>query len=389
MEHPMAIESPLGAKSLQAAEERLRLLMENINDHAILMLDKQGHLVDWNLGAERILGYQEEEIVGKNFSIFFTPEDTARGIPQMELQVAETRGKAVDERWHLRKDGSLFWASGVVEPLRNEDGTLRGFAKILRDFTRRKLAEDELAQSNKDLEDFAYIVSHDLQSPLNKINSFLELLKRDLGPSISNKSHEYMDRIQNSAQRMRDLISSLLQYSKVTLNEKTFEPVDMNHVVDETLSELEVPIKKSKAKITRDDLPTVYARPLQMHQILLNLIDNAIKYRGKEQLSILIKARREGDYWVFSVQDNGVGIEPGYLERIFNLFQRGQDQDQPGTGIGLTICEKIIERHGGRIWVESELGKGSTFYFTLRADRRLAVRPDGDIPSSLTFERDG
>jgi len=237
------------------------------------------------------------------------------------------------------------------------------------DITGQKEAEEELsrradalARSNRDLDDFAHIVSHDLQSPLNKIISFGDLLKMNLGSP--EKALDYLNRIQNGAVKMNEIITSLLSFSRAT-STRTMERVDMATLLEEVLSDFEGQINETGAKVTHDDLPTLIANKAQISQLMTNLIGNAIKYCRKEAPLIHISAKREGHMWVCSVHDNGIGIDKKNAKRVFDLFQRIITEGKPGTGIGLTICKKIVEYHGGQIWVESELNKGSTFYFTL------------------------
>lgn len=233
-------------------------------------------------------------------------------------------------------------------------------------FTNEKLTNvnDELRCTNKDLEDFTHIVSHDLQSPLNKIISFGDLLKMNL--ESPEKALNYLNRIQMGARKMSGLINSILTFSKATTS-KEMAPVDMGAIVKEVLSELVSELKEADARVTVENLPTFKANPVQINQLMTNLIGNAIKYCGEEAPLIHISSKKEGGMWVFSVRDNGIGIDPENCERIFHLFQRieSESKDKPGTGIGLTICKKIVENNGGKIWVESELNKGSTFHFTL------------------------
>lgn len=237
------------------------------------------------------------------------------------------------------------------------------------DITDQKRAEEdlaikaeELARSNKDLEDFAHIVSHDLQSPLKKIISFGDLLEINIGSP--DKALEYLGRMRKGAAKMSELISSLLSFSRATASKKT-GLVDMAALLKEVLSDLESQINEAGAKVTSENLPALNANKTQIGQLMTNLIGNAIKYCGKEAPLIHVSAKREGQMWVCSVRDNGIGIDKKNAKRIFDLFQRIITEGKTGTGIGLTICKKIVEYHGGQIWVESELNKGSTFYFTL------------------------
>ena len=242
----------------------------------------------------------------------------------------------------------------------------------MEDVTESKRAAEELARkaqdlsrSNRDLEDFAHIVSHDLQTPLKKIIAFGDLLKMEIHPALSEKGAESLDRIQNNAQKMGHLIEGLLNFSKISSSSPKLEPVDMSAVARETLADFEGAIKEKGAKVTVAELPTIQAIPVQMIQLITNLVDNAIKYGGNGTPVIELTAEREGSLWYFAVRDNGVGIDPKDAGRIFDLFQRGRTEGAPGNGIGLTLCRRIVENHGGRLWVESEPGKGSTFRFTL------------------------
>jgi len=242
----------------------------------------------------------------------------------------------------------------------------------IEDVTEIKQAANQLAKkaealsmSNRNLTDFAHVVSHDLQSPLNKIISFGDLLKMEIKSALNEKGTDYLDHIQNGAHKMGHLIKSLLDYSKVTTSNLELELVDMGVVAKEVLGDLDVEIKEAGVKVTVLKLPTVHASPIQMNQLITNLVGNAIKYCRNGAPVIDIAAKKEGNLWVFSVRDNGIGIDPKDSLRIFDLFQRVVTEGKPGTGIGLTICKKIVENYGGRIWVESEPGKGSTFFFTL------------------------
>ncbi len=223
---------------------------------------------------------------------------------------------------------------------------------------------DTLAKSNKDLEDFAHMVSHDLQSPLRKIISFGDLVATNFQSNATN-ALEHLGRMQNSALKMSRLIADLLEYSKATRTSEGFGPVEMRDVVRETLEDLGVQSQGVRLNISTTELPTINARKVHMIQLMTNLIGNAIKYCWKEQATINISARRDGGFWVFRIKDNGIGFDPKQAKQIFNIFHRDHTAGKPGSGIGLAICKKIIEKEGGKIWANSYLGKGSTFYFTL------------------------
>jgi signal transduction histidine kinase len=225
---------------------------------------------------------------------------------------------------------------------------------------------EELARSNKDLEQFAYVASHDLQEPLRAVSGFVELLRRNLEKTLDEKTNEYMNFTIDGAKRMQSLISGLLEYSRVGTQGKKPLKVNSKEAFDEALAHLQAGIQESGAKITADDLPTVYFDDLQLARLFQNLISNAIKFRSDQAPQIHVSAVHQDGGWRFAVRDNGIGIEPQYAERIFMIFQRLHTRKTyPGTGIGLSICKKIVERHGGKIWVESTQEHGSTFYFTV------------------------
>ncbi|MGB9202106.1 sensor histidine kinase, partial [Methanobacterium sp.] len=257
---------------------------------------------------------------------------------------------------------------------RDNSNNVIGVFASARDITERKEAEkvlklrlDELARSNAELEQFAYISSHDLQEPLRMIASYLQLLERRYKGELDAKADKYIKFSVDGATRMQNLIDDLLDFSRVTTQANELKPTDLESVYTDVLSNLEVLISENDAIIKHETLPIIIADKTQISQVFQNLINNAIKFRSKDQPKINITVKEEDNQWLFAVQDNGIGIDPKHSDRIFEVFKRlHKRRDYPGTGIGLAICRKIIERHGGRIWVESELGKGSIFYFTLQ-----------------------
>lgn len=237
-----------------------------------------------------------------------------------------------------------------------------------RQFTEIELAKraEELANSNAELKQFAYVASHDLKEPLRMISSYLQLLKRRYKDSLDPKALEYIDTTVEGAGRMHNLIDDILDLSRVGTHSFEFQPVSCQEIIEQVISNLEVMITESGVKIQYGPLPQVVADFSQLSRLFQNLMVNAIKFRSKAEPKIWVEAEKIGDCWRFAIRDNGIGIEPTYLERIFMIFQRLHTRSEyPGTGIGLTICKKIVERHGGTIWAESEPGKGSVFYFSL------------------------
>jgi light-regulated signal transduction histidine kinase (bacteriophytochrome) len=287
-----------------------------------------------------------------------------------------TRGERVEhyETIRVAKDGRPINVSLTVSPLIDRQGAVVGASTIVHDITQRKQAEtalrrtaQDLARSNQDLEQFAYVASHDLLEPLRMVTGYLQLIERRYKDKLDNDAREFINFAVDGAIRMNRLITDLLDYSRIHTRGKQPEPVAMESVLARALDYLQSAIRDSDAVITHDPLPTVQGDASQLVQLMQNLIGNAIKFRAPERgARVCIGAQKNDDEWVFSVKDEGIGIEPQYMEKIFLIFQRLHSrQEYPGTGIGLAICKKIVERHGGRIWVQSEVGQGSTFFFTI------------------------
>jgi light-regulated signal transduction histidine kinase (bacteriophytochrome) len=244
---------------------------------------------------------------------------------------------------------------------------------IVHDVTERKRIErefakrtNELARSNSELQQFAYVASHDLQEPLRMVISYLTLLEKRYRDQLDPDAREFIHYAVDGGKRMKYLIDDLLAFSRVDTGGKEFVPVDMNALVAKTIHLLKIPIEEGDAKVVADPLPTIEADESQMVQVMQNLVANAIKFHGASPPEVRISATVGAGEWIFAVQDNGIGLNLQYSDKIFQMFQRLHNRDQyPGTGVGLAIVKKIVERHGGRIWVESELGKGATFFFSI------------------------
>ena len=362
--------------ALRESEERFRLMASGVKDYANVMLDPEGLIVSWNEGAERINGYRAEEIIGQHFSRFYCGEDIANGIPGFELAQAKKNGRYEGEGWRVRKDGSRFLARSLITALRDEHGRLRGFGKIMRDVTERLKSEEhltkmmeELKRSNDDLEQFAYVASHDLQEPLRMVACYTQLLAQRYKGRLDADADEFIAFAVDGCNRMQGLIQDLLSYSRAGANVQALRETSCREALEKALSNLKATIAESGAIVTHNSLPVLVTDETQLVQVFQNLVGNAIKYRGAESPRVHVSATRgDSNEWIFSVRDNGLGIEPQYFDRIFILFQRLHGPKEfEGTGIGLAMCKKIVVRLGGRIWVESQAMQGSTFYFTLPA----------------------
>ncbi len=366
----------LVVEKLRESEEKYRSLIDGVQDYAIFTLDPGGKVISWNAGAERIKGYKAEEIIGQDFSRFYLQTDIDEGKPEKELHLAATSGRSELEHWRVRKDGSRFWANVVLTAARDSSGLLVGFSEISQDISERKKSEEhliekvaELKRSNDDLEKFASVASHDLQEPLRMVASFTQLLAKRYKGQLDSDADEFIGYAVDGSNRMQSLIKDLLTYSRAGSNGKILREVSSADALKTALTGLRATIVESGAEVTQEGLPALTTDDGQLALVFQNLVGNAIKYRSAEVPRIHVSATKNGgNEWIFSVRDNGMGIEPQYFERIFVLFQRLHGQTEfKGSGIGLAICKKILERLGGRIWVESQLTKGSTFCFALPA----------------------
>jgi PAS domain S-box-containing protein len=398
-------------RAFKEAEERVRLLVESVSDYAIFMLNTEGRVVTWGVGAERGLGYKAEEAMGMNLSTFFPPEDAEAEAPARELEAAAREGRFECEAWRRRKDGSTFWAQVTLTAIHGPQGELRGFAKVIRDMTRQKQYERSLAQvaseleervkertrqleatveelrrKNEEVEAFVYIVSHDLRAPLVNIQGFArELdqscaqLKSILGSCTGvEKERQAVDQILDeemtgalkfisaSSAKFERLIDALLGLSRQGRQIYQLTIVDMPELVANTLATLQQMIADAGATVTVDSLPHVTADATALGQVFSNLIGNALKYRSPERpLKIEVGGEAQNGSACYWVRDNGLGIPETGKSRLFQVFQRLHPAQAAGEGMGLAIAHRIVGRHGGRIWAESQEGEGSTFFFSL------------------------
>ena len=297
-----------------------------------------------------------------------------------QMAIAELRalsGEAIANGWrevHRRSDdGSTITMLSTSAPLLNSKGEVAANLAINLDITEKKRTEDELRRrseellrSNANLQQFAYVASHDLQEPLRAVSGYLELLRERNRGILDEESNRFIDSSVSAALRMSEMINGLLAYSRVNTVVRPFLLADSGAALGKALENLKASIDESHAEISADELPTLVADEMQMVTLFQNLVSNAIKYRGSAVPRIQISAKSSANEWVFSVKDNGIGIDPMDHERIFAMFQRVRPKDKtPGTGMGLSICKAIVQRHRGRIWVESESGQGATFHFTI------------------------
>jgi light-regulated signal transduction histidine kinase (bacteriophytochrome) len=316
-----------------------------------------------------------EEIIGALHLADRRPGQFPLGIVEFIESITPLIGEAL-HRFHT--EAELAKHRDHLEVLvKQRTGELEAAnARLQVEIAERKHAQESLQQtaedlkrSNRDLEQFAYVASHDLQEPLRAVGGYVKLLQRRFPKDIDAKAIEFITGAADGATRMERLITDLLAFSRVGTRGATFVPADMNGLLAEALQNLQASIKTAGAKVTHDPMPTLAVDPTQMMQLFQNLIGNAIKFRGERPPEIHVGAQKQEGRWVFSVRDNGIGIDPQYFERIFQIFQRLHTRKvYAGTGIGLAICKKIVERHGGTIWLESQPEQGSTFYFSIPAE---------------------
>ncbi len=490
-------------EKLRRSEERSRQLVDSVKDYAILLLDTEGRVISWNAGAQRINGYRTEEILGEHFSRLFIPEDVAAGLPAHHLKLAASEGQYEDEGWRVRKDGSRFWANAVLTAVRDEQGTLTGFAKVTRDLTERRRADEalraaeeyarlivdlaysafvaidqggvitgwnrqseitfgwsradalgrELAETiippqhrdahrrglkhflatgegpvlnrvieltalrrdgsefpieltisplrladklvftafirditdrkaaeealkrsataleaaNAELESFSYSVSHDLRAPLRAIDGYAQALLEDHAAQLDAEGQRLLGVVRENAQRMGQLIDGLLRFARFGRQSMTMAPIDMMDLARRVVAELQQGGGSALPLVTIDTLPPAMGDKTLVRQVLANLVANAVKFsRGQPRPDVRIGARPQGGEVIYLVQDNGIGFDMRYADKLFQVFGRlHRAEEFEGTGVGLALVQRIVQRHGGRVWAESVPDRGATFHFTL------------------------
>ena len=362
--------------AIRRSEERFRKFFElGLVGMAITSADKYWLEVNDRLCS--MLGYSRRELQDLTWLALTHPEDLSRDLDQFRQLVCGAANHYTMEKRFLHRNGHIVHTFIGAATVRKTDGTPDYFVKVVEDITPRKKAERrlektivDLQRSNQELEQFAYVASHDLQEPLRMVGSYVQLLARRYRGRLDADADEFIGFAVEGATRMQNLINDLLALSRVSRQNEPFVPVDCNEILATTLKNLHSAIVESGGKIVHGRLPTVQGIASQLRQVFQNLIGNALKFHSEETPKVTISAQWKGPEWVFAVRDNGIGIDPSFFDRVFIIFQRLHNkQEYPGTGIGLAMTKKIVERHGGRIWIESQPGRGTTFYFTLKGDR--------------------
>jgi len=359
---------------LQNQQSLLGKQIEQLKDYAFFFIDVEGYIQTWNAGVEHVLGYSATEWIGKHTSIIFTPADQADSLCEAELRLAREQGSVSDIRWHRKKDGTEIFANGVITAVYDPSGNLQGFTKIISDETARKRIEDSLVQANAALEQFAYAASHDLQEPLRSIGIYAQLLLRRESERLSPDGQEYLAYITSSVFRMDNLVKNLLAYARTGIEDEPTVSVSLDEEFETAVSQLSAAIEETGARVTHDPLPTVAAQHSHITRLFLNLVGNAIKYKSADRPPLIhVSAINSNDDGItITVSDNGIGFAEEHATKIFEPFTRLHGKEYSGSGVGLTICRRIVERLGGRIWAESKPEQGSTFFFTLPRTQKLS-----------------
>ena len=373
--------------------------MESATDFAVCMLDPDGAVARWDKSAERLGQYRSSEIIGRHFSQFYTEQDQRSRLPARALAIARAEGRYDIEHWFVRKHRGGFWASGVIQPMYAPEGTLVGFAMILRDATSRWLeqralteakedaeaavvkaevlsaevlaANRELQVANDSLQKFTSIVAHDLGAPLRRVETFVQILHQDYAPVLDDEGKDIMDRIEGGVARIRLMLSSLLDYSKCSRLAILGKTASLPRTVEAVLEDLDLATAHAEVRVDLGGVGDIPGDPQLIGHVIQNLIGNAIKFRrpGQDPVIAVEALRTPGGEIQVSVTDNGIGIEPQYADRVFEMFYRLHGEDEfEGTGIGLSVCRKIVSDHGGRIWVDSSFTGGTRILFALPAE---------------------
>jgi PAS domain S-box-containing protein len=388
---------------LRENEERFGLLVERAREYAIFRLDVEGRVQSWNAGAQRIKGYEADEIIGEHFSVFYLPEAVLFGQPGVELQTALEKGQYQSDGWRLRKDGSCFWGNVVITPLRDGRGDHVGFSEVFRDLSDQKRAEQAIAELNKtlqrqnlwlvaangEMEAFSYSVSHDLRAPLRSLSGFSEAILEDYGHKMDPECQSLLNRILVASQRMGQLIDGLLDLSRVTRVDMRLESVDMTTIARDIAAELKRDGPERSVHFAIADGLVAEGDPCLLRILLTNLLGNAWKFTAGHPLAKIEfgSCAVEGGR-AFFVRDNGVGFDMTYSSKLFRTFQRLHASTEfAGTGIGLATVNRIVHRYGGRVWGQGKIDEGAVFYFSLQPVTESSIDPRlGENPNLTTKE---
>ena len=383
-------ERRLAEEARREIESRYTSLVQNIKDHSIFMMDLEGNVTTWNAEAERIIGYAESEILGRNFSIIFSPEDLQAGKPNQELRQAREDGRAEDERWHVRKDGRRFWALGIVTPMHDAGGNLTGFSKILRDMTDRKRAEEALQEADRHKDVFLATLAHELRNPMVPLRNGLQLLRLATEPEAREQARAMMER---QLGQMVRLVDDLLDISRISRNKLELRKarIELWAVVQSAVETARPQIEANGHTLTVTLPPTpVYldADLTRLAQVFWNLLNNSAKYTEPGG-RITLTATLQGTEAVVTVEDTGIGIPAEALPRLFEMFSqvdRNLDRAQGGLGIGLALVKGLTESHGGTVKVFSAgVGKGSSFVVRLPVSHCVPVREKPSLTNGAAF----
>ena len=376
------------AENLRQSEERFRLLLENVEEYAIFMLDPEGHVMSWNLGAKRIKGYEPHEVLGRHFSLFYPPEALAEGVPAKLAAKALRVGKVEAEGWRVRKDGTRFWAIVLLTALYDQRGELRGFAKITRDLSdRRKI--DDLQELDRRKDAFLATLAHELRNPLAPLLTGLEILRRSGGDAATVESLSHT--LEGQVRQMARLVEDLLDMSRVRLGKIKLQPevVPLGRLLDDIAAAIQPKVLEFRHRFILSRPPQdlqVRVDPVRMVQVMTNLLGNACKFTPEGGEIRLEASLSNMEDLVLSVADNGRGIEPEWQARIFNLFDQVTDGYGSGLGIGLALVKDLVELHGGTVTVKSDgRDKGTTFIVDMPGVVALREKPLA-IPEASTLE---
>jgi PAS domain S-box-containing protein len=367
----VAFQDITALKATEDIRTRLGVIVES-SDDAMISMTLDSTITTWNSAAERMFGYSAEEAIGETIATLATPHRPKELLGILErLQQGERAEQ--HETLQRRKDGRHVDVSLTVSPIRNRHGCVIGFSETARDITEQKRAQATLLHSNEELRQFTFAAAHDLQEPLRNIDLYGQMLDAQYKGNLDGEADQYLGIVIESARRMQTLIKDLLTYTQaVDVDGQSGHSVDGNEICRTALENLASALTECQATVSVAPLPTVAAQPAHMMQLFQNLISNGLKYRAKGRPpQIDISAQQGDDGWVFSVKDNGIGIAAEYHERIFGVFKRLHGREVPGTGIGLAICKRIVDHYRGRLWLESEVGQGSTFFFSFPIDNDL------------------